>query len=380
MRVPRPVLGWVAHDRLRFVVVFFAGLIAARTVERFRSDAVAWAALSSAVVFGLGTWVFVQLLGRTLTWWSMAGLAALLLFWIGFVFARRWLPAIACALTIVEIFLFTFDYNAITDRRDYAPPLPIVEALRRAAPAEPYRVLGLDWVFLPNAAEQYGLEDVRGSDPMEWADYMRFFRSAEVRDESIDVKRIADAGRPAIDLLNVRFLMTEPGAGLNGKWRLIYQGVDGELYENGAWLPRFFAPRLVRRVGAGEWEQQLGTTGDFHEVAIAHGRGLPPVFVNPEGVRIAVQQRGPGEFRLTVEAPERALIASSQPAMRWWGVLIGGRPAELVRTNGAFLGFFVPKGTSKVVVRYRPWSFYGAVGAAVLGVLVLGVWCRRIVE
>ena len=58
------------------------------------------------------------------------------LFWLAVVVARRWLPAIACALTIVEIFVFTFDYNAITDRRYYASRLPILDALRRAAPAE----------------------------------------------------------------------------------------------------------------------------------------------------------------------------------------------------------------------------------------------------
>ncbi|HKO59436.1 MAG TPA: hypothetical protein VJ276_26445, partial [Thermoanaerobaculia bacterium] len=228
-----PVLGWIAHDRLRFVVAFLVGLIAARVVERFRGDAVLWAALGSAAVFALGGYVFVKLLGRTLTWWSIAGLAALAAFWIVAVVARRWLPVAALVLTIVELFLFTFDYNAIADSRYFVPRLPIIDALKRAAPAEPYRVLGLDWVLLPNAAEQYHLQDVRGSDPMEWADYMRFFRVAEIEDVSIDVKRIADPAHPVIDFLNVRYLLTEPGAALGGKWRRIYAGADGELYENG---------------------------------------------------------------------------------------------------------------------------------------------------
>jgi hypothetical protein len=371
-----PVLGWIAHDRLRFVVAFLVGLIAARLVERFRGDFLLWAALGSLAVFALGGYVFIKLLGRTLTWWSIAGLAALAVFWIVAVAAPRRLPAAALVLTTLELFLFTFDYNAITDSRYFVPRLPVIDALRRAAPAEPYRVLGLDWVLLPNAAEQYHFQDPRGSDPMEWADYMRFFRVAEIEDASIDVKRIADPMHPAIDFLNVRYLMTEPNAGLGGKWRRIYAGVDGELYENAAVLPRFFAPRLVRRVGAEVWEGEVGTVGDFHEVAIAHGKGLPAVFANPEGVRIAVREEGPARLRLSIDAPAEALIASSQPAMRWWSVLIDGKRAGLVRINGAFLGFRAPRGHSEVVVRYRPWSFYGAVWVGLGGLLGL-VWYAR---
>ncbi|HEV7923102.1 MAG TPA: YfhO family protein [Thermoanaerobaculia bacterium] len=372
-----PLLGWIAHDRLRFVVAFLVGLIAARLVERFRGEVLLWAALGSIAVFALGGYVFVKLLGKTLTWWSIAGLAALALFWIVALVARRWLPVAALVLTTIELFLFTFDYNAIALCRYYVPRLPIIDALQHAAPAEPYRVLGLDWVLLPNAAEQYHFQDPRGSDPMEWADYMRFFRVAEIEDASIDVKRIADPAHPAIDFLNVRYLMTEPNAGLGGKWRRIYAGVDGELYENGGVLPRFFAPRLVRRVGAGEWEAELRTIGDFHEVAIAQGKGLPAVFANPEGVRIAVREEGATRLRLAIDAPAEALIASSQPAMRWWSVLINGKASGLFRVNGAFLGFRAPRGHAEVVVRYQSWSFYAAVGAALAGVLALVWYARR---
>lgn len=153
-----PPLSWVAHDRLRFVVVFLAGVVVARAVSRGRFGI---PLAASAVLLPLAAYVFVKGFGRTLTWWSLAGISALLLFWIATAFDRKRAALFACVLTIAELFVFTFDYNAITDRRFFVPRLPIIEALRRAAPAEPYRVLGLDWVLLPNAAEQYHLEDIR---------------------------------------------------------------------------------------------------------------------------------------------------------------------------------------------------------------------------
>lgn len=56
-----PPLSWVAHDRLRFAVCFFAGLIAARTVTRLSSFDLFWTLLPAIVVFVPATYVFVNL-------------------------------------------------------------------------------------------------------------------------------------------------------------------------------------------------------------------------------------------------------------------------------------------------------------------------------
>lgn len=328
-----PVLSWVAHDRLRFVVAFLAGVLAARTVARWKRSDVATAAIASAVLLGFAAHVFVKEFGRTLTWWSIAGIVALVAFWIGSLVAPRRVALFACALTIAELFVFTFDYNAMTDRRYYVPRLPIIEALRRHAPAEPFRVLGLDWVLLPNAAEQYGLEDVRGSDPMEWGEYARFFRQLEMPDASIDVKRVANVDQPLIDQLNIRYVLTEPGVALSAKWRRVYSGRDGELFENTRVLPRFFA---------------------FGGAA-----------------RVRVRRDGPARFTLTVDAAEPTFIGSSQPAIPGWHVRIGGIRAAVSRVYGVFLGFRVPRGTSKVVVDFRPPSWWWAWALAAIGAVAL---------
>ncbi len=373
-----PPFSWIAHDRLRFVFCFFAGIVAARSIARFKNWDVAISLAATTIVLPLAIYVFVKMYGLTLTPISATGMACLVLFWAASLIRRQWAPALACALTAVELFVFTFDYNAITDGRYYAPRLPIIDALHRfaaIAPAEPFRVLGLDWVFLPNAAAQYGLEDVRGSDPMEWSDYVRFFRVAEVKDASIDVKRIADPAHIAIDFLNVRYLLTEPHANLGGKWERLYSGTDGELYENGNFIARFFVPRLVRRVQKKEWESELYASGDFQDTPLVYGRDLPAVFANPPDTTVTCKPFGPSEFRLRVAAPQRAFVASSQPAMPWWEVRVNKSLIEPVRVNGAFLGFFVPAGVSDVSVKYRPLPFRVSVGLAAAAILALLTYC-----
>jgi hypothetical protein len=239
----------------------------------------------------------------------------------------------ACVLTIAELFVFTFDYNAVTDRRFFVPRLPVLEALRRAGPAEPYRVLGLDWVLLPNAAEQYRLEDIRGSDHMEWVEYAEFFRKIEVQDPSIDVKRVANADSPLLDFLNVRFLLTEPEARLSRKWKRVYAGTDGELYENSAVQPRFFGPA---------------------------------------GVSVTTREDRPGRYTVRVQSPARVLISSSVPALDGWRVRVNGEVIPIQRVNGVFIGFAAGPGATKVVLDYRPSSWTWSLLLLVAGISGLG--------
>lgn len=367
-----PPLSWVAHDRLRFVVCFLVGIVAARAVTRSRGADAAFGLVASVVILALAAHVFDRMWGRTLGWWSLAGLGCLGLYWIGSLRWPRLAPALAFGLTTIELFVFTFDYNAISDRRYYAPKLPILEALRSsaaAAPPEPFRILGLDWMLLPNAAAQYGLEDIRGSDPMEWGDYARFFRTAEVDDRAVDVKRINDPEKPAVDFLNVRYLLTEPGARLSERWMRVYGGADGELYLNTRFMARFFVPRLARRVEAAQWEEELMRSPDSHETPLVFGPGVPPVVVNPGDAIVTCRAHGPTEFRLRVATTGRTLVASSQPAMKGWEVRVNRKRVPVLRVNGAFMGFWVPAGTSDVRVIYRSMTYRAAVAAALLGLL-----------
>jgi hypothetical protein len=236
----------------------------------------------------------------------------------------------AVALACVELFIFNAGFNALVDAKYFRPPLPIVDSLRAHAPREPFRVAGLNWTFLPNASAQYGLEDVRGSDPMAFADYDRFLQRFTVAETGSWVRRIVDANRPELEFLNVRFLLGEPDANPGGRWKLIYRGPDGTLWENPAVLPRFFARD-------------------------AEVRNL--------------RNTAPAEFTMTVVASHPAIIESSEPLGPGRRVYVGGHRVPLRHIENAFLGFDVPAGQSEVRVVYRPMTFYASCAIALLAII-----------
>jgi hypothetical protein len=240
---------------------------------------------------------------------------------------------IALIAVLIELFALNAPFNALVDGRYYRPRLPIVEALKSREPREPFRIAGLDWMFLPNEAALYGLEDVRGSDPMALAAYTSYLKRVAVDDPSIDVDRVVNVEDPALDFLNVRFLLAEPGASVGGRWRKIYAGADGELYENRAIRPRF----------------------------------------SSGGAEVEILTSSPERIELQVEAPGVAEIISSQPFAPGWTV---HRPEAVPSRlfERAFLGFAIPKGRHILEARYRPLSFYGSVDLAAFTAGILALW------
>jgi len=328
-----PPFDVVANDKLRFVCIFLLAVVTAKWLDRVgpppsaasgRQAAEAAALhISCVVVAALALYVYASRSNRMRPI-DLLGIAAIGIFLVLPKNFRAWG---AVALACIELFAFNAGFNALVDARYFRPPLPIVDALRAHAPGEPYRVAGLNWTFLPNAATQYGLEDVLGSDPMAFADYDRYLQRFTISETGSWVRRIIDPNRPELDFLNVRFLLAEPDASPGGAWRLIYRGRDGTLWENPAALPRFFTP-------GGEVRNLRSTA--------------------------------PGEFTMTVVAPHAALVESSEPLAPGRRVYVGGRRVALRHIDNAFIGFEVPAGVSDVRVVYRPMMFYVSCVVAML--------------
>lgn len=381
-----PLAEWSANDRLRFVMVFFVAVAASRRLQQIQIGARwGWDLIASFLVGGAAAWVFSEKVGATLEPVHLVGVVSVGFFWIALVAVKRRLPAgrswigAAAALAVaIELWIFNLPFNALTDRRYFAPPLPIIDAIHRLAPEEPFRVLGRDWVFLPNASAHYGLEDIRGSDPLAWRPYTEFFRLIQAEGQSLDVGRVYEVDHPAVDFLNVRFLMAEPDAEMSPAWSPVYRGVDGALFENREWLHRFYAPRRLVGVGAGEVDiEKLRSAGRLGDQALVEGVSRGEGVENPQPKSMWLRRMKPGSFRMTVDAPASLFIASSEPALPGWRVEVGGKRVPIRRVNGAFLGFDVPAGISRVRVSYEPASFRAGVVAGALGALTFVMIARR---
>ena len=319
-----PPFSITANDKLRVVALFFAAVVAAHALERFSR----WYAVAATLCGGAAVYVYA-LRPSMLRPWDLVAAATVMVLAI---LPRRMIPVGAVVLLAIDLFVLNSGFNALVDSRYYKPRLPIVEELRRIAPAEPYRVAGLEWMFLPNASAQYEVEDVRGTDPMSYDVYTELLKPIVVDDRSIDFDRLVNVNHPLMDVLNVRYLLTEPGAQPGGRWKEVYRGADGAIFENPSVRPRFW-------VDEGD--------GD-----------------------VRIRQRGPSRFRVEVTARTPVRVASSQGAGPGWSV--GGGE----RLPGVFVGFRLPAGNHSIDVTYRPWSFWGSVPVSLFAAGVL-IWTGR---
>jgi hypothetical protein len=317
-----PPFNIVANDKLRFVCIFLLAVVTAKALDGVGPPPCA------VTVVALYVYVNRAALMRPI---DLLGVAAIIVFLL---LPQRFRAWGAVALACMELFAFNAGFNALVDAKYFRPPLPIVDALRAHAPREPFRVAGLNWTLLPNAAAQYGLEDVRGSDPMAFADYDRYLQRFTIAEAGSWVRRIIDPNRPELAFLNVRFLLADPDTLPGGRWRLIYRGIDGTLWENPAALPRFFA-------------------------RAADVRNL--------------RSTAPGEFAMTVVSPGSTLVESSEPLGPGRRVYIGGRRVPMRHIDNAFIGFDVPAGESDVRVVYRPMTFYASCVLAMVAIIAMAV-------
>ena len=368
-RLANALISFIANDRVRFVVVFFVAVVGARLLDRLGARLAVAAIVSSTAVGALALYVYGNQVGRPMSSGAVIAVAGLAAMWTAFRFRRPLAPLVACLVTAAELLYFNWPFNAMNPRRYFRLSLPIIERIHAEAPAEPYRIVGHDWVLLPNASAQYGLEDIRGSDPMAWRSYIEFFRLLQAPGQTLDVGRVQDIAHPAVAFLNVRYLLAEPEARFGPPYRLIYQGRDGTLFRHEAQLPRFFTPAALIRRGSGPLSGQLGAIRDFRESVVVEDLSGANTVLSGMWIR----QMNPRRFRLTLDAPRRTFVASSQPALPGWRVIVNGRRAPIHRVNGAFIGFFVPAGKVRVVVDYRPPAFYLSLGMTLLVVGGFGV-------
>jgi hypothetical protein len=318
-----PPLSLIAPDRLRVVVLFFVAIVAARVLDRTRKVEVI---VTGVAILAGAIWLLHAKWNVTLDWRSTAGAIALGAFLIAYTFQRARL--VATIAIIAELFFFNAHFNALASRAYYKPKLPILTTLQQLSKGEPSRIVGHDWTFLPNAAAQYGLEDIRGTDPMALATYERLLGTLAVQDPATDVKRIQDVEQPALDRLNVRFLIADPQLTPSSNWLLRYEGPDGKLFERAKWQRRFFSD-----------DANVG----------------------------AITELSATKLRVEIDSPrDGAVVHSSQIAAPGWRV----RGASMF-VEEPFIAFRVPAGRSVVTLTYAPLSFYASCVVAMLALVAL---------
>jgi hypothetical protein len=263
----------------------------------------------------------------------------------------------------------------------YYPPATIYPttqllAFLRSQPGL-HRVVGADTALFPNTNIMAGLEDIRTHDPIERRDYTELLDATCGYPPFEYAKRIRDLNAPVLDFLNVRYLIAAAGYSAPGsKWRPVYQGTDGTVFENTRVMPRFTVPPRIEVVPSpspartrrhvldvfGPRLKSYLAGDEYRERAIAladSDPGLAPGTLrqDPAG-RVSVVARSTNTLTLDViagsTAPRTVVVGSVVQDGGWVAADERGRRIPVSLANGPFLALVVPRGQHRIRLSYRP--------------------------
>ena len=294
--------------------------------------------------------------------------------------ARDRVPA-ACVLfaaIIAELWSATRTWNPVVPDSLMYPTTPLIRFLQRQP--KPFRIVGLYATLFPNTQAVYGLEDIRAHDPMANGRYLGLLRALSDYDTDDYFAKWTQTDTPLLDFLNVKYVVADQSLTVkDAKYRLVYEGKDGRVYENRDVLPRFFPVRYIDL--AFRHEQFIRSilhqtawrdTGIVNVLPVENDRMrqdfLHPPPKNAPDAKLTLTRAAGDDYAMRVVAPRYTLVVSSIPYWPGWRVEQNGKRALARPVNGAFLGFTVPPGTTDVRVYYRPAVFYGASVVSLLAI------------
>ena len=255
-----------------------------------------------------------------------------------------------------------------------APALP---QLAKLPAGETWRIAALGDVFRPNGSALYGLEDVRGYESLlldRFADTFPLWS----KPQAASFNRVDDLTRPFLSFLNARFAIAPPAAAVPSGWKEFSRGREMAIFENPKVLPRAFVPRKTRfETDSAKTLSGMATASDFSETAWIATPGSGERANGPAD--ITVSSAGP-DLLVSVTAPAPVFIATSVPDWPGWAAKSDDRSIPLVRTDHAFVGFWLDAGRQTIRLSYRPFSFsYGLASSAagLIAAAALGLVARR---
>ncbi len=266
---------------------------------------------------------------------------------------------------------------------DLFPPTPLVRFLQSRP--SPFRVAGEGSSLFPNSNVFAGVEDVRTHDPVERRDYVAFLDATCGYPPGDYFKFLRDVNAPALNFLNVRYLVSIPGRGSPGdKWRLVYSGNDGTVYENRDVEPRVFAPRRVAFVRAAGRRQSWVRNGlalfgsaapaiarisDWREKAFVLGPEAGEARNGRADVSGYEESTNGASFQVRVAGGQAFLVTSLVQDGGWSARDEAGAAIGATLANGPFLALRIPEGDRRILLKYRPPGFGIGLLASAAGLL-----------
>jgi hypothetical protein len=263
-------------------------------------------------------------------------------------------------------------------------PSPAIEAAKRDAKSEPFRLIGTDATLIPGFNAVYRVEGINGPDAIMNPYYRALGRAAGVLPEHdwLSLVRTGEAGafRPVLDFLGVRYLISadtiDPATGYA---RIAME--DFGVYRSQTAWPRAFFTTDIRSYGTVAELLDYVRTAKSPFAAI-ESTDRPAIAMVERLARNAARTIPATAYELTtnttafdIEAPSAGLVVLHEAWLAGdFVVSINDKTSGYIRVNHAFKGVLVPAaGHYHVTFRYRPRRFSMAFWAALAGAVGLGV-------
>jgi hypothetical protein len=380
----------VAHARLRGLLIVLVAVQTATALDFYRTRRVPLL-IGIAALFVAHAWMVARPVPfnqhhPAAMFPGLAVLAIALLAW------RRPVQIALVAGVVSTSWIAIREWNPPTPASLMYPRTPILEVMesRLSSEREPVRVVGWGAMLFANTHVPFGFEDIRVHDPMANSRYVDFLSRTSMYRAADYFALWMDLKTGVLDYLNVRYVLHDDRkANLDpARFRMIYDAVDGRIFENRRVLPRFYPVRNVvlqfndEQFGASLWEmdEKWSHTALLEDLKL-ESRQMHDDFFNPrpEGSPLAtsrIVKSTPTDYEIAVDAPRWSLVVSSVPWWPGWKVLRDGKRIEPIRVNGAFIGFAVPPGRHDVRVWYEPWTF--RLGMFLAAATALGLLAYRL--
>ena len=261
----------------------------------------------------------------------------------------------------------------------FYPPTPILTFLQNDKSA-PFRMGAMHYMFLPDAAALYGLEDVRGYEAMTFRRLNETYALWSIPSLA-SFNNLPDKSRPFLSLLNMKYLIALPNEQPDEQWKLVFEDRNARVLENTRVIPRAFIPRRIRyEQGQNPVLFGMQNQTDFADLAWIVAPHYGPHEIS-NGPGTLITKRHGRRWDITATMAEDGWIVLSESAWKGWRAYIDGKRVETHFANHAFLGVYVPKGKHEVRVVYQPESFTQGRTislATVVGLIGFFVWRRRL--
>ncbi|MFC1591674.1 YfhO family protein [Thermodesulfobacteriota bacterium] len=267
------------------------------------------------------------------------------------------------AVLTFDLMSFGLSYNSAVPRNLEYPTTDAIRFLQNDRSL--YRVI-TQGKFLHNGLAPFGIQDAGGYASFyfkRYGEYLHLSQHGLMRPAPETPERWVYFSRfdsPLLDLLNVKYVLTPPGAAApHQKYTLVYDD-EIRIYENTRVRPRaFFVDNHIVCDSPQKTYWKLGVSGEQLRSRVLLESTPPPAFAAaagsdaPSNASVTITSYAPSRIELEVVASRKGFVVLSDLYHKGWRATLDGAPAGIMQANYIMRAVPVPEGSHRIVLTFH---------------------------